>query len=203
MCTLKNRLSDIEFIQTGPFGSQLHSYDYVDDGVPVVMPQDINFGRITLEKIARISNQKANSLSRHLICHNDVIFSRRGDLTRSAYVSRLLNNVGLFCGTGCLLLHPEEKNIHGGWFSYLYQSRLIQSQVDGLAVGTTMPNMNSSILGKLVVAFPNRDEQKAIYERSYVIECKLDVFHKEIEKYQKQKKGLMQDLLTGKVQVNA
>ena len=28
-------------VQTGPFGSQLHSSDYSQEGTPVVMPQDM------------------------------------------------------------------------------------------------------------------------------------------------------------------
>ena len=33
------RLGDLASIQTGPFGSQLHAEDYVEDGVPSIMPK--------------------------------------------------------------------------------------------------------------------------------------------------------------------
>ena len=32
-------------IQTGPFGSQLHASDYVPDGFPSIMPQNIGDNR--------------------------------------------------------------------------------------------------------------------------------------------------------------
>lgn len=35
-------LGKISEIITGPFGSQLHQSDYVEQGIPVVMPQDID-----------------------------------------------------------------------------------------------------------------------------------------------------------------
>ncbi|MEE8536848.1 MAG: restriction endonuclease subunit S, partial [Acidobacteriota bacterium] len=38
--------------QTGPFGSQLHAREYVEVGVPVVMPQDIKGDAIDLTNIA-------------------------------------------------------------------------------------------------------------------------------------------------------
>ncbi len=46
MKLLQRTLGDIcdevgGIIQTGPFGSQLHQKDYVDDGIPVVMPKNI------------------------------------------------------------------------------------------------------------------------------------------------------------------
>jgi type I restriction enzyme S subunit len=202
VCSLKEKIEGDGFVQTGPFGSQLHSYEYVESGVPVVMPQDIIEGVISFEKMAQITEDKANSLSRHKVKANDVIFSRRGDLTRSAYIANELNNIGFICGTGCLLLRVSSLMVHGGWFSTLYGTRFIQSQVDGLAVGTTMANLNSKILGKLLVAFPPVKEQKFIYERIELIDRRLKLFQHEVEEHRKIKKGLMQDLLTGKVRVN-
>jgi type I restriction enzyme S subunit len=201
VCSLKEKIEADGFVQTGPFGSQLHSYEYVESGVPVVMPQDIIEGVISFEKMAQITEDKANSLSRHKVKANDVIFSRRGDLTRSSYIANELNNIGFICGTGCLLLRVSSLMVHGGWFSTLYGTRFIQSQVDGLAVGTTMANLNSKILGKLLVAFPPVKEQKVIYERIELIDRKLKLFQREVEEHRKIKKGLMQDLLTGKVKV--
>ncbi|MGI9277870.1 MAG: restriction endonuclease subunit S [Endozoicomonas sp.] len=132
---------------------------------------------------------------------NDVIFSRRGDLTRSAYISDDRNNVGFFCGTGCLLLRVPAEIIHGGWFSLLYGTPQIQSQVDGLAVGSTMANLNSSILGKLRIPAPSSAEQAEIFKRIEQSEYSLVQLKEEQNKRLLQKKGLMQDLLTGKVPV--
>ncbi len=68
-------------LQIGPFGSQLHARDYITEGVPVIMPQDRVEGLLSEAQIARISECKANSLSRHRVKENDVVFSRRGDLS--------------------------------------------------------------------------------------------------------------------------
>lgn len=200
--SLASQIKGNGFVQTGPFGSQLHSYEYVEHGVPVVMPQDIDNGQISLQKVAKITSVKAASLSRHLLKDNDVVFSRRGDLTRSSYISFENKNVGFLCGTGCLLLRIDPANIHGGWFSMLYGTRVVQSQVEGLAVGSTMANLNSRILGKLCIAFPCIEEQRAVFNRIHSLDSELDIHNREVVKLKKVKKGLMQDLLTGKVRVN-
>ncbi|EGR0477462.1 restriction endonuclease subunit S [Vibrio cholerae] len=201
--TLGNAINGSGFIQTGPFGSQLHAYDYVDSGVPVVMPQDIVQGRISIEKIAYITERKAAELSRHKLKINDVIFSRRGDLTRSSFVDVQNGYEGFLCGTGCLLMRVDASNIVGGWFSYLYSSDLVQRQVEGLAVGTTMPNLNGSILKKLTIPFPSVEEQTHIFSKIASAQSLIDENAKYLGKLVAQKSGLMQDLLTGKVPVPA
>ena len=70
-------------IQTGPFGSQLHASDYVEQGVPCIMPANMIDGRISLEGIARIKIEDAQRLSRHIVQFGDIVYSRRGDVTRN------------------------------------------------------------------------------------------------------------------------
>ena len=50
-------------IQTGPFGSQLHQYDYTENGTPVVMPKDISGGRVSLETIVYVPDRGCASVA--------------------------------------------------------------------------------------------------------------------------------------------
>ena len=45
------------FIQTGPFGSQLHARHYVEDGIPVVMPQQLGNNEIRMDGISRVAER--------------------------------------------------------------------------------------------------------------------------------------------------
>lgn len=187
-------------LQTGPFGAQLHAHEYVSEGVPVVMPQDLNDETIDTTKIAHITESRACSLGRHRVIKNDVVFSRRGDLSRCVAITE--NESGWVCGTGCLLARFTEDEIIGQWLSLSYKQQCSQSQIEGMAVGSTMPNLNTGILSKLLIARPTAVEQRAIltlYESSsdrYIMEQKA------LAKLMKQKTGLMDDLLTGRVHVN-
>ena len=54
-------------IQTGPFGSQLHSEDYVTGGVPVINPSHMKGGRIEEDLDVAVSKKMANDLGRHML----------------------------------------------------------------------------------------------------------------------------------------
>lgn len=74
-------------IQTGPFGTQLHQHEYSERGIPVVMPKDICNGRIEESGIARIPESKAGQLSRHSLKAGSVVFPRRGEISKCAYIT--------------------------------------------------------------------------------------------------------------------
>lgn len=135
------------FIRTGPFGSQLHQSDYVDDpdGIPVVMPKDMAHGRVDRSTIARISPDTADRLSHHLLAAGDIALSRRGDVGRSAWIGE--EDLPVLCGTGSMRVHPGQvRSVDADYLRYFFRSRLAIDYLEGQAVGATMPNLNAGIV---------------------------------------------------------
>ena len=139
-------------IQTGPFGSQLHASDYVETGIPVVMPKDIQNRRATTDSIARIRAADADRLARHKLAKGDIVFSRRGDVERHALISE--RETGWICGTGCLLVRPGEKWQSSTFLSMMLDAPQARTWLVQHAVGATMPNINTGILGSVPVVLP-------------------------------------------------
>lgn len=186
-------------LQTGPFGSQLHASEYSAEGIPVIMPQDISIGEVCDRHIARIPVPRASSLSRHRVKPGDIIFARRGDLSRAATIG--VCQEGWVCGTGCFLLRVPENAIDARWLALNYRHQSIQRQVDTNAVGATMPSLNNSMMSQLLIAFPNLSEQRAIALFVENKEKQLRASREYLEKLRALKAALMQDLLTGRKRV--
>jgi type I restriction enzyme, S subunit len=188
-------------LQTGPFGSQLHSHDYVSDGVPVVMPQDIASNGISTANIARITEKKAESLKRHRMIPGDLVFARRGDLSRCAIIGA--KERGWLCGTGCLLMRPPIKVLSPRWTADTYRFHPSQLQVAARAVGSTMPNLNTGIISDIKVALPSIEEQTRIESQLQAVDYDGIAIMNRLQKLRILKTALMQDLLTGKKRVTA
>ena len=155
-------------IQTGPFGSQLHASDYVDSGVPVVMPKDIVNRRVSTYSVARIGTVDAERLSRHKLQAGDIVFSRRGDVERHALITE--REIGWLCGTGCLLLRPGSTWKSPGFLSMLLDAPRARTWLVHHAVGATMPNLNTGILGSVPVVLPSLSVLRAFEDLISVTE---------------------------------
>lgn len=147
-------------IQTGPFGSQLHQSDYSDGGVPVVMPKDLVDGHISEDSIARASMSHVDRLSRHKIEVGDILYSRRGDVGRCAFATEV--EQGWLCGTGCLRVTIDQSKAIPKFIFYQLQKAETIGWVEKHAVGSTMLNLNTSILGSVPIELPSMAEQQMI-----------------------------------------
>lgn len=155
------RLGDVvSLVQTGPFGSQLHCSDYTELGTPVIMPVNLVRRSISSENIARVEDIHVQRLSRHKVRKGDILYSRRGDVGRSAYVTQ--NEEGWLCGTGCLLVRPDPNIIRPLYLSYMLNEAETVEWVKNHAIGSTMPNLNTSILENIPVHFPDIDQQEKV-----------------------------------------
>lgn len=168
-------------IQTGPFGSQLHQSDYTDEGTPVVMPKDLVNGTISEESIARVSKEHVERLEKHKIQEGDILYSRRGDVGRCAFTSE--REVGWLCGTGCLKVRVDIEKVEPKFVFYQLQKAETIGWVVNHAVGSTMLNLNTSILSAVPVDIPEIEIQRKIVSI-------LAAYDKLIENNQKQIKLL-------------
>lgn len=148
-------------IQTGPFGSQLHQHEYQAEGVPVVMPKDISGGRVLTETVARVSEQIADRLARHKLRPGAIVLPRRGEIAKRAFIRA--EQQDWLCGTGCLKieLNPESRLLPEFLYYYMEQSSVVR-WLEQHAVGTTMLNLNTQIVGKLPIRYPRPKLQQMI-----------------------------------------
>lgn len=172
------KLGEIANIQTGPFGSQLHQSDYVDVGIPSIMP--VNIGdrmNISIEKIVYITEEDATRLSRYCVQEGDIVYSRRGDVEKCAYIGKA--EIGWLCGTGCLRIRIDSSKADSKFIAYYLSTEDMKSWISNNAVGTTMPNLNSSILQQVPLSLPSLDEQKRIASILSSLDDKIDLLNRE------------------------
>lgn len=153
-------LKDIADIITGPFGSQLHESDYVPEGIPSIMPQNIGNRILNYDGIARITEKDAKRLSRYLVKENDIVYARRGDVEKHAFISA--QDEGALCGTGCLRVRIISDAVYPTYLSHFLNRPETRRWITLHAVGSNMPNINTDILGAVPIELPAYETQKAI-----------------------------------------
>lgn len=190
-----------ESIQTGPFGSQLHESDFVDGGIPLINPAHIVDGYVVPDDHSSVDEATAERLSRHRLKADDIIMGRRGEIGRCAVITE--KEQGWLCGTGSVRIR-----LHNGNPKYL--SRIIGSSgFSGLlelnAVGTTMLNLNPTIVGRMLVPVPPPSEQRAIARFLDRETAKIDALvakvEQAIERLQEYRTALITAAVTGKIDV--
>lgn len=78
-------LSALADIQTGPFGSQLHKEDYVQNGTPIVTVEHLGQKRFTEKNLPCVSEIDKERLNKYILREGDVVFSRVGSVDRCSY----------------------------------------------------------------------------------------------------------------------
>lgn len=188
-----------EPVQTGPFGAQLHSSDYIEKGIPLILIKNVLGGKIIENDIPRISLKKAEELSRYRLKSGDIVFSRVGSVGRSAVIKEHHN--GWLVSGQMLRVRMENPEISNDFLSYMIQTKWFQKSLESRIVGATRKSINTEILSNLPVVKPNLPEQHFISSILSTIDNKLDLQRQRTTLYERLKQGLMNELLTGKRRV--
>lgn len=181
-------LSEIAEIKIGPFGTLLHKEDYLSGGHALVNPSHIIDGKIVTDDNLTISDEKYTELSAYHLLPGDIVMGRRGEMGRCAVVYES----GLLCGTGSLIIRPNE-HMKPYFLQSILSSPGYKKIIEDKAVGVTMPNLNVPIVSSLTVPQLPVDLQKDFIRfMEKTDETKLTI-QASLDKLEVMKKALMQD----------
>lgn len=153
-------LGKIASVQTGPFGSQLHMKDYVEKGTPIITVEHLGDNKILHDNLPCVSEQDCIRLSKYDLREGDIVFSRVGSVDRCAYVKK--EEEGWLFSGRCLRIRVENENVDPRYLSFYFGQPLFKSYIRQVAVGATMPSLNTSIMSELSIPIPPLTIQKKI-----------------------------------------
>lgn len=153
------QLKTIADIQTGPFGSQLHKEDYVETGTPIVTVEHLGNRVFTEQNLPRVSDSDKARLIKYTLSSGDIVFSRVGSVDRCSYVDK--SHDGWMFSGRCLRVRPTEL-VDSLYLYYYFCLEETKQFVRNIAVGATMPSINTKLLGEVEIALPDLNNQKRI-----------------------------------------
>lgn len=165
-------LKEIADVQTGPFGSQLHKEDYVEVGTPIVTVEHLGNRIFTEQNLPMVSDEDKERLSKYILQEGDIVFSRVGSVDRCSYVDGA-HDGWLFSGR-CLRVRPNH-NVDAEYLYYFFTKEETKQLIRSIAVGATMPSINTNILNNVEVQLPSLVIQRKIARVLSVIDKKIEV----------------------------
>lgn len=179
-------LSDI---QTGPFGSQLHKEDYVDDGTPIVTVEHLGNRVFTEQNLPRVSNEDKQRLSKYILKEGDIVFSRVGSVDRCSFVDS--QHTGWLFSGRCLRVRPFEE-ISPLFLYYFFCLESTKKFIRNIAVGATMPSINTKLMGEIEVSYPDKQVQEKIANLLGAIDDKIELNNAINDNLEQQARALYQ-----------
>ena len=134
--------------------------------------------------------------SKNVICNKDDVL-----LTRTGNTGIVITDVeGVFHNNFFLIDYNREK-VSKYFLKYYFENEPVKKLILAKAGTTTIPDLNHGDFYSIPFIYPDILEQKKIENVLLIIDIQLNKNKVSLEKLQELKKGLMQDLLTGKVRV--
>lgn len=190
-------IGDISDVKTGPFGSALHEKDYVLDGTPIITVEHLGERGVTYKNLPMVNDADKKRLSAYVVKVGDIVFSRVGSIDRNALIGEHEDG-WLFSGR-LLRVRVNFGSAVPKYLSYHFHSVPFKKRVVEVAVGQTMPSLNTSILKSIKVILPATEkEQTAIANALSDVDALITSLESLITKKRAIKTAAMQQLLAGK-----
>jgi len=182
----------------GPFGSDLVSADYVEEGIPVIRGQNMGTKHVS-GSFVFVTQAKANSLEANLARPGDLVFTQRGTLGQVSLVPDRPYDRYLVSQSQ-MKLTVNRKVADPNFFYYKFSSSEQQEFIRENTIQTGVPHINLGILRSISVQRPPLAEQEAIAEALSDADALIESLEQLIAKKRQVKQGAMEELFRPKAE---
>ena len=172
------------------------------DGLPLIKMGNIGRGNIVLDNLNYIKSEEADCDDR--LKEGDILFNTRNTLELVGKVAIWKNELPeAYYNSNLLMLKFKDQFVGNNYFmNYQFNSFSMVKKLRRIATGTTsVAAIYTKDLTTLSIAIPSIPEQHKIANILSTWDKAIELKEKLIEEKKKQKSGLMQKLLTGKVRL--
>lgn len=147
----------------GPFGSDLTSSHYVDDGVPVIRGGNLPNDRIFLDdEFVFVSESKADELSANLAFPGDIVFTQRGTLGQVGLIPADSRFPRYVISQSQMKLTVDRERVDPRFVFYFFRHPETIQKVKNNAITSGVPHINLGILRDFKIPLPPLSAQKEI-----------------------------------------
>ena len=177
----------------GPFGSDLKSSDYTDEGVRIIQLQNIGDGFFSDDYKIYTSEEKATSLSSNLIYPGEIIIAKMADPLARATIIPSFSDKYLMASDG-IRLKVDEKKYNTYFVLTLINSNTFRKVALENSTGTTRKRIGLVTLGDLISYVPSIEEQNKIGQLFKNIDKTVAHHQRELDLLKETKKGFLQKM---------
>jgi len=145
----------------GPFGSDLKTSDYIDDGVPLIQLNNIRDSKHLMQNMKFVTEDKKQQLIRHLAIPGDVVIAKMAEpVARAAAVGNNYSEYVIVAD--CVKMTANLDLVDLRYLVWAINSDYVRINAELVSTGTTRIRVNLGELKKLKIPYPTYVEQQTI-----------------------------------------
>jgi type I restriction enzyme, S subunit len=174
------------------------SSEFKSSGVPFIRANNIKKMTVVDDDMRYISEELHSELKKGHLKNGDILITNRGDIGQTAIVPDKF--IGANINAQIVRINTCGK-LNRLYFFYFMRLNSTQNHIQNMQTGSALKQLPVNRLFDIEIAFPKEDVQILIGETLFEIDTEILSIEMIKAKYQEIKKGMMQELLTGKTRL--
>lgn len=126
----------------------------------------------TKQNLPMISDSDKKRLNKYVLNEGDIVFSRVGSVDRCSYVDN--KHLGWMFSGRCLRIRPRNV-VYPLYLYYYFCMENTKQFIRNIAVGATMPSINTKLMEDLKVLLPTMEMQQKIASILSALDDKIEL----------------------------